>query len=166
MLASTAQAEPAAPTPAAQATAPAPAVAAPRAALIGAAINVSDLQKSLKFYRDAFGMRVMMQFTPPGAPARAGQKPSPDTVLSAGNGPADAMLMLLSDRDPAGPRAIGHVFGFARVVLRFSNLDSLAARLRENGFTPGEIHTAHGAFRVMMVTDPDGYTVEVIEQRS
>lgn len=149
----------------ASAVAPAPASAAPRAALIGAAINVSDLEKSLRFYRDTLGMRVLMQFTPPGAPARAGQKPPPDTVLSAGNGPADAMLMLLSDRNPAGPRAIGHVFGFARVVLRYANLDALAARLRENGFAPGEIHKAHDAFRVMMLTDPDGYTVEIIEQR-
>ena len=137
----------------------------PRAALIGAAINVADLERSLKFYRDTLGMRVMMQFTPPGAPARGGQKPPPDTVLSAGNSPSDAMLMLLSDRNPAGPRAIGHVFGFARVVLRHADLDTLAAKLRANGFSAGEVHRAHDAFRVMMLTDPDGYTVEVIEQK-
>lgn len=143
----------------------APASTASHAALIGAAINVADIERSLKFYRDALGMRVLMQFTPPGAPARGGQKPPPDTVLSAGNGPADAMLMLLGDRDPSGPRAIGHAFGFARVVLRYNDLDALAARLRENGFHPGEVHKAHDAFRVMMLTDPDGYTVEIIEQK-
>lgn len=150
----------------AQGAAPAaPANAAPRAALIGAAINVADIERSLKFYRDTLGMRVLMQFTPPGAPARDGQKPPPDIVLSAGNGPADAMLMLLSDRDPSGPRAIGHAFGFARVVLRHTDLDALAARMSENGFAPGEVHKAHGAFRVMMLADPDGYTVEIIEQK-
>ena len=75
------------------------------------------------------------------------------------------MLMLLSDRDPAGPRAIGHVFGFGRVVLRYSDLDALVAKLRANGFAPGEVNKAHGAFRVMMLTDPDGYTLEIIEQK-
>lgn len=151
----------------AQDAAPAAPQARPaRAALIGAAIHVADLEKSLKFYRDTLGMRVLMQFTPPGALARGGQKAPPDTVLSAGNGPADAMLMLLSDRDPAGPRPIGHSFGFARVVLRYGNLDALAAKLRENGFLAGEVHKAHDAFRIMMLTDPDGYTVEIIEQKS
>jgi catechol 2,3-dioxygenase-like lactoylglutathione lyase family enzyme len=151
----------------AQSAAPtaAPSAVPARAGLIGAAINVADLERSLKFYRDTLGMKVLMQFTPPGAPARGGQKAPPDTVLSAGKSPSDAMLMLLSDRDPAGPRAIGHVFGFARVVLSHGDLDALAARLRENGFAPGEVHKAHDAFRVMMLTDPDGYTVEIIERK-
>jgi catechol 2,3-dioxygenase-like lactoylglutathione lyase family enzyme len=155
------QAQSAAPTAAPSAAASTPA----RAGLIGAAINVADLERSLKFYRDTLGMKVLMQFTPPGAPARGGQKAPPDTVLSAGKSPSDAMLMLLSDRDPAGPRAIGHVFGFARVVLSHGDLDALAARLRENGFAPGEVHKAHDAFRVMMLTDPDGYMVEIIERK-
>jgi catechol 2,3-dioxygenase-like lactoylglutathione lyase family enzyme len=133
--------------------------AAAPGALIGAAVYVSDLPRSLKFYRDTLGMRVMMQFNPPGA----ADKSRPDTVLSFGGGPSDAMLMLLSDRNPAGPRKIEHAFGFARVVLRIANLDGLNARLRAAGFAAGEIHKAHDAFRVMMLTDPDGYTVEVIE---
>ena len=160
-LGSAAQAQSAAP-----AAAPNPAASVPaRAGLIGAAINVADLERSLKFYRDTLGMKVLMQFTPPGAPARGGSKAPPDTVLSAGKSPSDAMLMLLSDRNPAGPRAIGHVFGFARVVLSHGDLDALAARLRDNGFAPGEVHKAHDAFRVMMLTDPDGYTVEIIERK-
>ena len=66
---------------------------------------------------------------------------------------------------PAGFYKIGHSFGFARVVLRYGNIDALAAKLRENGFLAGEVHKAHDAFRVMMLTDPDGYTVEIIEQK-
>jgi catechol 2,3-dioxygenase-like lactoylglutathione lyase family enzyme len=133
--------------------------AAAPGALIGAAVYVSDLPRALKFYRDTLGMRVLMQFNPPGA----ADKSRPDTVLSFGGGPADPMLMLLSDRNASGPRKIEHSFGFARVVLRMADLDGVNAKLRAAGFAPGEIHKAHGTFRVMMLTDPDGYPVEVIE---
>lgn len=142
----------------------APASAAPnplaRDAVIGAAIHVSDLDRSLKFYRDTLGMRVMAQFNPPGAT----DKSRPDTVLNFGGGPADTMLMLLSDRDPAGPRRIEHAFGFARVVMRHADLAGLGEKLRANGFPQGEIKQAHGMVRLMMITDPDGYTVEIIER--
>jgi hypothetical protein len=73
------------------------------------------------------------------------------------------MLMLLSDRDPAGPRKIEHAFGFARLVLRHADLAGLAEKLRQSGFAPGETKQAHGTVRLMMLTDPDGYTVEIIE---
>lgn len=139
--------------------APAPAKAAPRGAVIGAAVHVSDLQKSLKFYRDSLGMKVMAQFSPPGAT----DKSRPDTVLNFGNGPADTMLMLLSDRSAGGPRKIEHAFGFARVVLRLPDLQAVNESLRANGFAPGEIRGAHGTVTLMMLTDPDGYTVEVIQ---
>ncbi|MBW8785583.1 MAG: VOC family protein [Novosphingobium sp.] len=138
-------------------------------AVIGAAVYVADLERSLKFYRDTLGMRVLMQFAPSGPSVSASgggaAAARPDTVLSFGAGPSDPMLMLLSDRNPAGPRKIEHAFGFARVVLRMGDLDALAAKIRANGFVPGEIHGAHGSFRVMMATDPDGYTVEIIEQK-
>lgn len=143
----------------AQAQAAAPAAAA-QDGLIGAAVYVSDLPRALRFYRDTLGMRVLMQFNPPGVQ----DKSRPDTVLNFGSGPNDPLLMLLSDRNPAGPRKIDHGFGFARVVLRMAKLDDIAAKLRANGFPSGEIQKAHGAFRVMMVTDPDGYTVEIIER--
>lgn len=130
-----------------------------RGAVIGAAVHVADLQRSLKFYRDALGMRVMAQFSPPGA----SDKSRPDTVLNFGNGPADTMLMLLSDRSPGVPRPIEHGFGFARVVLRLPDLQAANASLRANGFAAGEIKGAHGMVTLMMLTDPDGYTVEIIQ---
>ncbi|MEJ5979276.1 VOC family protein [Novosphingobium sp. PS1R-30] len=143
----------------AQTPAAASAAAPKRGAVIGAAVHVSDLQRSLKFYRDALGMRVMAQFSPPGA----ADKSRPDTVLNFGNGPADTMLMLLSDRSASGTRPIEHGFGFARVVLRLPDLQAANASLRANGFPAGEIKGAHGTVTLMMLTDPDGYTVEVIQ---
>lgn len=131
-----------------------------RDAMIGAAIHVSNLERSLRFYRDTLGMRMMAQFNPPGAT----DKSRPDTVLNFGGGPADTMLMLLSDRDPAGPRKIEHAFGFARVVLRHADLAGLNGKLRDNGFAEGEIKQVHGAVRLMMLRDPDGYTIEIIER--
>lgn len=150
------------PGQAVQAAEPAPAQPAARGhdAVIGAAIYVSDLQRSLKYYRDTLGMRVMMQFNPPGV----ADKSRPDTVLNFGGGPGDTMLMLLSDRDPAGPRPIGHSFGFARVVMTMADLDGVNAKLVANGFAPGKVQDAHGTLKVMVLTDPDGYAVEVIQR--
>ncbi|RZI76934.1 MAG: hypothetical protein EOP13_00130 [Pseudomonas sp.] len=143
----------------AQAQTPSAPAAASRGAVIGAAVHVADLSKSLKFYRDALGMRVMAQFNPPSS----ADKSRPDTVLNFGNGPADTMLMLLGDREAGGPRKIEHGFGFARVVLRLPNLALVNESLRAHGFPAGEIKGAHGTVTLMMLTDPDGYTVEIIQ---
>jgi lactoylglutathione lyase len=151
-----AHAQMAAPQPAA------PAEAVQRGGVLGVGLYVSDPERSLKFYRDTLGMKVMMQFAPPAKPGAP--KQVPDVVLNGGK-PTDPMLMLLHDRDPKGPRKIEHGFGFARVVVFHTDLAALAAKLRENGFTAGNANTAHGTVRVMMINDPDGYLVEVIEQK-
>lgn len=151
----------------AQAQAAAPQTAEPaetvqRGGVLGVGLYVSDPERSLKFYRDTLGMKVLMQFAPPSKPGEP--KQVPDIVLNGGK-PTDPMLMLLHDRDPKGPRKIEHSFGFARVVVFHTDLAALAVKLRENGFSAGNANTAHGTVRVMMINDPDGYLVEVIEQK-
>ncbi len=144
-------AEPAA--PAAQPAAPS--AAASLDGMVGPALYVSDPARSLKFYTEGLGMRLRMRFGPPDRP---------DMVVGFGANPADAGIMLITDKQ--GPiKPIQHVHGFDRIALRLPDLLAVTARLRAAGFAAGEIRTVHGSIRMMMVTDPDGYRIELIDSQ-
>lgn len=127
---------------------------APTGSMVGPALYVSDIARSLKFYKDGLGMQVRMQFGP---------ADRPDMVIGFGADPSKPGIMLLSDREGATPRKIEHVHGFDRIAFQMADLPTLAARLRAAGFSPGEIKVVHDNFRMMMVSDPDGYRYELID---
>lgn len=129
------------------------AAAAVQGAMVGPALYVSDPARSLRFYTEGLGMKLRMRF---GTPER------PDMVVGFGSDPAQPGIMLITDKD-AMPRPIEHSHGFDRVAFRLPNLPAVADRLRAAGFEAGEIKVAHGSISVMMVTDPDGYRIELID---
>ena len=139
----------AAATPALADSPPAP----PAGALIGPALNVSDVDRSLHFYVDGLGMRL------------ATRRPGPqriETILMFG-GPAGGSLLLMSDAKGAHP-AIAQSNGFDRLVIRLTDLDATAARLKAAGFATEAVHELmNGSVRVMRATDPDGYRLELVE---
>jgi catechol 2,3-dioxygenase-like lactoylglutathione lyase family enzyme len=123
--------------------------------MVGPAIYVTDPARSLKFYVDALGLKQRMRFGP---------ADRPDTVVGFGSDPTEAGIMLITDKQ--GPvRAVQHGHGFDRIALRLPGLSAVNARLRAAGFQPGEIMTVHGAVSMMMVTDPDGYRIELIDSQ-
>lgn len=132
-----------APVPAGQAQAAAP-------ALVGPALNVADLARSLKFYTQGLGMTVQLQ-------------KGRETMLGFGTDQG-AMIILLSHADAGRVPAITHGKGFDRLVLRLVDLPAVAARLRAAGATPGEMRDVSHGYRMMLVTDPDGYTLELVER--
>jgi catechol 2,3-dioxygenase-like lactoylglutathione lyase family enzyme len=125
-------------------------------AMVGPALYVSDVARSLKFYTDGLGMQVRMKFGP---------EDRPDVVIGYGADPTQPGLMLLSDRTGPTPRKIEHVHGFDRIAFKMADLSILAARLRAAGFAPSEIRVVHENYRMMMVTDPDGYRFELIDNK-
>lgn len=136
-------------------TAPAAApAAAPQGLMVGPALYVSDYRKSLRFYTDGLGMQLRMRFGP---------VDQPDLVVGYGGDPTQPGIMLLTDKDGPTPRPIGHVHGFDRIAYRIPNIAAIGERLRKAGFTPGEVRVAHNVIQVMMVSDPDGYTLELID---
>ncbi|MDE2405730.1 MAG: VOC family protein [Sphingomonadales bacterium] len=138
----------------AEPTAPAPAPA-PAGALLGPALNVSDVDRSLRFYVDGLGMKL------------ATRRPGPkrvESILTFG-GPDTSTLLLLSDAAGAHP-AIEQGNGFDKLVMRMASLDATVARLKAAGFATGEVHEAAGGMvRVLHATDPDGYHLELVEMR-
>ena len=140
-----AHAEPAAPT----------APATKLEGMVGPALYVSNPARSLKFYTEGLGMKLRMRFGPP---------ERPDMVVGFGMDPTEAGIMLITDKE--GPiRKIEHVHGFDRIALRLPDLAAVSERLKKAGFEAGEIRTVHGAIRIMMVTDPDGYRIELIDSQ-
>ncbi|WP_395336734.1 VOC family protein [Novosphingobium sp. BL-8H] len=121
--------------------------------MVGPALYVSDPAASARFYTEGLGMKVRLRFGPPDRP---------DQLVGYGNGPAQPSIMLLSEKAGAAAR-IEHGHGFDRIAFQISGLEPLEKRLRAAGYQPGPIEKAHGTMQVMMVTDPDGYRLELVD---
>lgn len=123
--------------------------------IVGPALYVTDSARSIRFYTEGLGMIVRMRF---------GTAERPDVVVGFGMNPTDAGIMLITDKQ--GPvRPIAHAHGFDRIAVRLPGLEAVASRLKAAGFEPGEIKLVHGFVRMMMVTDPDGYRIELIDSQ-
>ena len=129
--------------------------AAPTESMVGPALYVSDPVRSLRFYTEGLGMKLRMRFGP-------AQRPY--MVVGFGMNPTDAGIMLLTEKEGA-IRPIDHGHGFDRIALRLPGLENVASRLEAAGFSAGEIRVVHGFVRMMMVTDPDGYRIELIDSQ-
>ena len=135
------------------------------------ALTVSDMERSLAFYRDLFGMEVVAdrdvergyveQITGvPGAHVRI--------VHTRGHG---VMLELLQYRRPAGERRARALpdAGSAHVCFVSDDLDADVERLRAAGATlrsPSPVTTTSGpnkGGRGVYLEDPDGNAVEVVQ---
>lgn len=140
-------------TPALAQTAARPAM--PAENIVGPALYITDPDRTLRFYVEGLGMKLRMRFGP---------QDRPDMVVGFGMNPTDAGIMLITDKQ--GPlRPIEHAHGFDRIALRLPGLEAVAARLKAAGFEAGEIKVVHGFVRMMMVTDPDGYRIELIDSQ-
>lgn len=140
-------------TPALAQTATPPAMSAEN--IVGPALYITDPARTLKFYVEGLGMKLRMRFGP---------QDRPDMVVGFGMNPTDAGIMLVTDKQ--GPiRPIGHAHGFDRIAIRLPGLEAVAARLKSAGFEAGEIKLVHGFVRMMMVADPDGYRIELIDSQ-
>jgi catechol 2,3-dioxygenase-like lactoylglutathione lyase family enzyme len=137
-------------------------------------VTVTDLERSLRFYRDLLGLRVLGQGAIDSATISAisgePREPLAYADLDLGAGQILELLQLTAPPVPVPPAhskssRIGH-FG-----LRVRELDAVVRRLREAGIRipsePVELHEPEwweGA-RCVYVGDPDGTTVELVERR-
>ena len=133
-----------------------PAQPASAGALIGPALHVGSIERSLKFYADGLGMTIGMQMGPP---------QRHETILTFGADPRQPGIILLSDQTAKSVPIITQSNGFDRVVLRMADLTTTAARLRAAGFAPSPIRDVAMGYRMMLATDPDGYKYELVESR-
>jgi len=120
---------------------------------LAASLTVSDLQRSLAWYRDVVGFTVDRKFEREGRLAAVALK-------------AGAVELLLGQDD--GARGEGRVKGegFSLQITTTQDVDALAKRIQDRGgLLTTEPADVWGA-RVFRMQDPDGFRLTISSQRS
>lgn len=141
------------------------------------AIGVTDMERSLAFYRDVIGLRVRADQTK-ALPSEAGEPPHRRRAvyLCFSEGPDESFIVL--DRqltvEPHGEAARLFQVGVHHFAFWVDDLDAVVERARTEGFeiafeprnadsqTLGE--PAGGEIRTTLISDPDGNLVQ-LDQR-
>jgi lactoylglutathione lyase len=121
-------------------------------------IRVRDLDKSLKFYSDLLGMRVL----------RRRDYPSGKFTLAFvgyGDETDHTVIELTHNWEQAEPYQLGTAFGHLAIGVPdvYKACDRLAAAGVKIPRPAGPM--AHGGSVIAFIEDPDGYRIELVERR-
>lgn len=125
------------------------------AKLIHGMIRVLDEERSVNFYREAFGLRVekRLDFTS-------------FTLVYLRNEEADFEIELTINKDREAAYDLGDGYGHMAVVVE--DLEAEHARFVEAGFNPRKLveFAPDGELiaKFFFVADPDGYEIEVMQR--
>lgn len=126
--------------------------------LLHTMLRVFDLDKSIKFYTELLGMRLLRRNDYEGGRFTL-------AFVGYGDESATAVLELTHNWDQAEPYVIGS--GFGHIAIGVPDIYAACDRLRAAGAKitrePGPMK--HGSTVIAFVEDPDGYKVELIEAR-
>ena len=118
-------------------------------------VRVSDEERSLRFYRTAFGLEVADRFAFDGF-----------TLLYLRNGEADFEVELTVNHGRTEPYQLGD--GYGHLAVAVDDLDAEHARFEREGLSPRPIkemaHNGRKLARFFFVQDPDGYLIEVLQR--
>lgn len=128
------------------------AAAAPSATLIGPALRVADFTRTEAFYSRIFGMVVS---------TRLNFGAVHEMILGFSKEHPQPGIIFMHDDNKTALMVLGN--GFSRIVLRVSNLEAINAQLAAAQMKIGEIRSPHAGYRVMHISDPDGYALELVE---
>lgn len=141
-----------------------PAFAQPAAApstslgsLMGPAMFVSDIERSRHFYVDGIGLHLAAQF---------GDPHKYETILTFDPQGRNGVIILLTDQTAKVQAPVDHGHGYDRTVLKINDLAAVDARLTAAGFAHAPIRAGGQGARVMLLTDPDGYHLELVDAGS
>jgi catechol 2,3-dioxygenase-like lactoylglutathione lyase family enzyme len=127
---------------------------APTVSLMGAAINVADLQREVDFYTKGLGFSV-------GQTLQVSSGMS-ETILVSGGDMSQATIMLMHDTSSTAPKTVVHGKDFSRLVIRVSDLPAIAGKLTAQGYAHGEMRVSHG-YSIMMLEDPEHFRIELVQ---
>ena len=125
---------------------------APNLSLLGAVLNAVDIDRVLAFYTEGLGLTLAMKM-PVGKVN--------EYMLTFGGNAGDPGLILWHDANIPTPLDPGTAYN--RVVVRVSDLDAVAARLRANGYEHAAIRDVAHGYRMLMVSDPEGHRLELVQ---
>ncbi|MCQ9617069.1 VOC family protein [Paenalcaligenes niemegkensis] len=123
------------------------------AKLIHTMIRISNLDISIKFYRDALGLHEKHRLDFPTF-----------TLVYLGNEESPAEIELTYNKNQSEPYEHGTAYG--HVAFSVENLEASHSALESMGLSPTPIkqleQNGHAA-RFFFLTDPDGYKIEVLQ---
>ena len=123
--------------------------------LLHTMLRVNDLEESLRFYRDALGMRLLRRKDYPGGRF---------TLAFVGYGPEEreAVLELTWNWDT---KSYDIGTGYGHIALGVAGIHRAVEQLRAKGVKvtrePGPMK--HGGSTIAFIEDPNGYKIELIE---
>ena len=117
-------------------------------------IRVFDLEKSIRFYREAFDLDLAERFD------------FDDFTLAYLRNPeTDFEIELTWNHDQKEP--YDHGSGYGHLAVAVDDLEAEHARFESLGFAPRNLvemkHEGKPLARIFFVADPDGYQIEVIQ---
>lgn len=125
-------------------------------------IGVSDMDRSIAFYRDALGMDVVfdVELEGPSMESVTGQSGAKGRMVGGLIGGAMVELLALGD-EPTGARAPR--IGYTNISFRCDDLDATYRQAVALGLRPQQEPVDIGGVRMFFLADPDGTPIELIE---
>ena len=116
-------------------------------------INVSDMEKSLAFYKDLLGMTEQFRSESPN---------NLEIGVDFPSNPVGPHLLLNLVKNRTTP--YNHGDAFNRFALFVKDIEGIQKRMAAAGVKMKQLHDLKANnVKVLFVTDPDGYTVELLE---
>ena len=126
------------------------------AKLIHTMVRVLELERSISFYSEAFGLEEANRYEFDGF-----------TLLYLSNDEADHELELTLNHGQQEP--YGHDDGYGHIAFRVEDVESEHGRFVEAGFAPRDVkeitYEGETLGKFFFAEDPDGYQIEVLERR-
>ncbi len=125
-------------------------------------IGVSDMDRSLAFYREVLGMDVVFDVELEGASMESvtGRSGARGRMVGGLIGGAVIELLALGDEPTGRP---GPRIGYTNISFRCDDLDAAHRRALELDQRPLQEPVEIGGVRMFFLTDPDGTPIEFIE---
>jgi lactoylglutathione lyase len=123
------------------------------------ALNVSDVERSVRFYQDVFGLEVLTDYEGP-----MGKHPHGRQIILSTPGSNDVIALAQVPGVPIGPSGLNH-FGFN--LVSDHDLDDAIRQVEQAGgkLINRETYEADGIVEHhAYVSDPDGYVLELNAQ--
>ncbi len=130
-------------------------------------VRVSDIDRSLAFYRDGLGLRVLFDIALDGAGLEAvtgarGARGRMVGLLVPGAGKASIELLWF-EKPPSERPPPGRFTGYGNISLSVDDLDAAHAACAGRGLRPLQPPISVGGVRMFFLADPDGTPIEIVE---